>query len=201
MGSTIKHQAKMALKFCLVFTVVTLPNCLATFAATDAFENCIDGHCNQKLNLRRQILEEILAEIEKKELAAKRQLQQPQLELQEQGFELQQRQLILQQQQRLQGQQILSQHVQQHQQQHQFQVQQNQLKNQIQRLLLEELPQNNQLIDSLTEKTYEVALICRSSKCAGEFDFDKKKELTKVIKPFTEVFIARMFNLVTPETV
>merc|ERR1712142_1147134 len=191
MGSTIKHLAIMALKICLVFTVVALPNCLATFAATDAFENCIDGHCNQKLNLRRQILEEILAEIEKKELAAKRQLQQPQLELQEQGFELQQRQLILQQQQHLQEQQILSQHVQQH-----------QLKNQIQRLLLEELPQNNQLIDSLTEKTYEVALICRSSKCAGEFDFDKKKEeLTRVIKPFTEVFIARMFNLVAPETV
>merc|ERR1711881_213442 len=189
MGSTIKHQAIMALKICLVFTVVALPNCLATFAATDAFENCIDSHCNQKLNLRRQILEEILAEIEKKELAAQRQLQQPQLELQQQEFELQQRQ-------------ILSQHVQQHQQQHQFQVQQNQLKNQIQRLLLEELPQNNQLIDSLTEKTYEVALICRSSKCAGEFDFDKKKEeLAKVIKPFTEVFIARMFNLVTPETV
>merc|ERR1711872_955181 len=175
-GSTIKHQAKMALKFCLVFTVVALPNCLATFAATDAFENCIDGHCNQKFSLRRQILEDILAEIEKKELAAQRQLQQPQLELQQQEFELQQ--------------------------QHQFQVQQNQLKNQIQRLLLEELPQNNQLIDSLTEKTYEVALICSSSKCAGEFDFDKKKEeLTKVIKPFTEVFIARMFNLVAPETV
>merc|ERR1711872_431601 len=143
MGSTIKHQAKMALKICLVFTVVALPNCLATFAATDAFENCIDGHCNQKFSLRRQILEDILAEIEKKELAAQRQLQQPQLE----------------QQQHLQEQQILSQHVQQHQQQHQFQVQQNQLKNQIQRLLLEELPQNNQLIDSLTEKTYEVALI------------------------------------------
>merc|ERR1712002_1263020 len=179
MGSTIKHLAIMALKICLVFTVVALPNCLATFAASDAFENCIDGHCNQKLNLRRQILEEILAEIEKKELEAKRQLQQPQLELQEQEFELQQRQLILQQQQH----------------------QQKQLKNQIQRLLLEELPQNNQLIDSLTEKTYEVALICRSSKCAGEFDFDKKKEeLTKVIKPFTEVFIARMFNLVAPET-
>merc|ERR1711872_753728 len=154
--STIKHQAIMALKICLVFTVVALPNCLATFAATDAFENCIDGNCNQKLSLRRQILEEILAEIKKKELAAQRQ----------------------------------------------FQVQQNQLKNQIQRLLLEELPQNNQLIDSLTEKTYEVALICRSSKCAGEFDFDKKKEeLTKVIKPFTEVIIARMFNLVAPETV
>merc|ERR1712142_442973 len=146
--STIKHLAIMALKICLVFTVVALPNCLATFAASDAFENCIDDHCNQKLNLRRQILEEILAEIEKKELAAKRQLQQPQLELQQQEFELQQRQLILQQQQHLQEQQILSQHVQQHQQQHQ-------LKNQIQRLLLEELPQNNQLIDSLTEKTYE----------------------------------------------
>merc|ERR1712058_51961 len=147
--STIKHQARMALKICLVFTVVVLPTCLATFAATDVSD--------QKLSLRRQILEEILAEIEKKELAAQRQLQQPEHELQQQEFEQQQRQLVLQQQQHLQEQQILSQHVQQHQQQHQFQVQQNQLKHQIQRLLLEELPQNNQLIDSLTAKTYEVA--------------------------------------------
>merc|ERR1711942_394693 len=197
MGSTIRYQARMALKICLVFTVVALPISLATFAATDASDS------DQKLSLRKQILEEILAEIEKKELAAQRQPQQQQLDpLQQQEFEQQQRQLVLQQQQHLQEQQILSQHVQQHQQQHQFQVQQIQLKNQIQRLLLEELPQNKQLIDSLTEKTYEVALICRSSKCAGEFDFDKKKEeLTKVIKPFTEVFIARMFNLVAPETV
>merc|ERR1711872_675906 len=180
--STIKHQARMALKICLVFTVVILPICLATFAATD--------DSDQKLSLRRQILEEILAEIEKKELAEQRQHQQPELQLQQQEFEHQQRQLVLQQQQNLQEQQ------------NQFQVQQNQLKNQIQRLLLEELPQNKQLIDSLTAKSYEVALICRSSKCAGEFDFEKKKEeLTKVIKPFTEVFIARMFNLVAPETV
>merc|ERR1711875_44549 len=189
---TDKHQAKMAFKICFVFAVVALPTCLATLAETDGSD--------QRLNLRRQILEEILVEIEKKELAALRELQQPQHELQQQEFEHQQRQLVLQQQQHLQEQQILSQHVQQH--QHQFQVQQNQLKHQIQRLLLEELPQNKQLIDSLTEKIYEVALICRSSKCAGEFDFDKKKEeLTRVIKPFTEVFIARMFNLVAPETV
>merc|ERR1711942_57420 len=180
---TVKLQAKMAFKICFVYAVVALPTCLATFAETDGSD--------QRLNLRRQILEEILAEIEKKELAAQRQLQQSEHELQQQEFEHQQRQLVLQQQQQLQEQQILSQHVQQHQQQHQFQG-----------LLLEELPQNNQLIDSLTEKTYEVALICRSSKCAGEFDFDKKKEeLTTVIKPFTEVFIARMFNLVAPETV
>merc|ERR1712098_404712 len=194
--SLIKHQARMAVKICLVLTVVALPYCPATFAASVASDSY------QKLILRRQILEEILAEIEKKELAAQRQLQQPEHELQQQEFEHQQRQLVLQQQQHLQEQQILRQHVQPHQQQHQFQVQQNQLKHQIQRLLLEELPKNNQLIDSLTEKTYEVALICRSSKCAGEFDFDKKKEeLTKVIKPFTEVFIARMFNIVAPETV
>merc|ERR1712098_824087 len=119
--SRIKHQARMALKICLVFTVVVLPICLATFAATDGSD--------QKLSLRRQILEEILAEIEKKELEAQRQTQQPQLDqLQQQEFEHQQRQLVLQQQQHLQEQQILSQHVQQHQQQHQFQVQLNQLK-------------------------------------------------------------------------
>merc|ERR1712098_956912 len=134
--SLIKHQARMAVKICLVLTVVALPICLATFAATAASDS------DQKLSLRRQILEEILAEIEKKELAAQRLLQQPEHELQQQEFEHQQRQLVLQQQQHLQEQQILSQHVQQHQQQHQFQVQQNQLKHQIQRLLLEELPQN-----------------------------------------------------------
>merc|ERR1711942_337600 len=123
MGIVIgKHQARMASKIFLLFTVVALPNCLATFAATDASDSDL------QLSLRRQILEEILVEIEKKELAALRELQQPQHELQQQEFEHQQRQLVLQQQQ-----QILSQHVQQHQQQHQFQVQQNQLKNQIQR--------------------------------------------------------------------
>merc|ERR1712098_50376 len=97
--STIRHQARMAYKICIVLTLVALPNCLATFAATDASDS------DQKLILRRQILEEILAEIEKKELAAQLQLQQPQHELQHQEFEQQQRQLILQQQQHLQEQQ------------------------------------------------------------------------------------------------
>merc|ERR1711942_137463 len=117
---TVKLQAKMAFKICFVYAVVALPTCLATFAETDGSD--------QRLNLRRQILEEILAEIEKKELAAQRQLQQPEHELRQQEFEHQQRQLVLQQEQ-----QILSQHAQQHQQQRQFQVQQNQMKNQIQR--------------------------------------------------------------------
>merc|ERR1711872_942505 len=63
-----------------------------------------------------------------------------------------------------------------------------------------ELLQNNQLIDSLTEKVYEVALICTNSKCAKDFDFDRKKiEITKVIELFTDVFIARLLTLVAPE--
>merc|ERR1712098_784058 len=107
---------------------------------------------------------------------------------------------LLQQQQHLHEQQILNQHLQQHQQQDQHQAQQRQLRQQIQHLLELELPQNNQLIDSLTEKVYEVALICKNSKCAKDFDFDRKKvEITKVIEPFTDVFIARMLSLVAPE--
>merc|ERR1712173_35509 len=131
----------------------------------------------------RQLLEEILAEIEEEELAIQ--------------LEQQQRQLLLQQQQHLHDQQILNQHLQQHQHQNQHQAQQNQLRHQIQQLMVFELPQNNQLIDSLTEKMYEVALICRNKNCAANFDFDRKKvELTRVIEPSIELFIARMMNLV-----
>merc|ERR1711955_194031 len=71
---------------------------------------------------------------------------------------------------------------------------------QVQHLMELELPQNKQLIDSLTEKTYEVALICTNSKCARDFVFDRMKvEITKVIESFTDVFIARMVSLLTPE--
>merc|ERR1712138_285617 len=103
--------------------------------------------------------------------------------------------------QHLHDQQILNQHLQQHQQQNQHQAQQNQLRHQIQQLMVFELPQNNQLIDSLTEKMYEVALICRTKNCAGNVDFERKKvELTRVIEPSIELFIARMLNLVAPES-
>merc|ERR1712098_13522 len=155
---------------CLVFGLVILTNsCQASFASSDA----------TKPSLKKQILEEILAEIEQQELALQRQLEQ---------------------QQHLHEQQILNQHLQQHQQQDQHQAQQRQLRQQIQQLLELELPQNNQLIDSLTEKMYEVALICTNSKCAKDFDFDRKKvEISKVIEPFTDLFIARMLSLVAPD--
>merc|ERR1719481_1714257 len=187
---------------CLGFGLVFLTiSCQASFASNDASKTCLDGNCNQKISLKRQILEEILAEIEQQELALQRQLEQQQtVHLQQQQFEQQQRQLLLQQQQHLQEQQILNQHLQQHQQQDQHQAQLRQLRQQIQHLLELELPQNNHLIDSLTAKVYEVSLICRDSKCAKDFDFDRKKvEITKVIEPFTDVFIARMLSLVAPE--
>merc|ERR1712121_199521 len=42
--------------------------------------------------------------------------------------------------------------------------------------------------------------ICRNSKCAKDIDFDRKKvEITKVIEPFTDLFIARMLRLVVPD--
>merc|ERR1712098_11149 len=173
---------------CLVLGLFVSTNiCQASFAASDASKTA-----DQKISLKRQILEEILAEIEQQELALQRQLEQQQtVHLQQQQFDQQQRQLLLQQQQHLQEQQILNQHLQQHQQQDQHQIQ---------HLLELELPQNNHLIDSLTAKVYEVALICRDSKCAKDFDFDRKKvEITKVIEPFTDVFIARMLSLVAPE--
>merc|ERR1712112_423864 len=160
---------------CLVFGLVVLTSSSqASFASSDA----------SKTSLKRQILEEILAEIEQQELVLQRQLEQQQTaHLQQQQFDQQQRQLLLQQQQHLQEQQILNQHLQQN-----------------QHLLELELPQNNQLIDSLTEKVYEVALICTNSKCGKDFDFERKKvEITKVIEPFTDLFIARMLSLVAPE--
>merc|ERR1711872_1108985 len=107
---------------------------------------------------------------------------------------------IQRQQQQQEVDQLQHQQIEQ-QQQNQYQAQQNQLRQQIQQLMVFELPQNNQLIDSLTEKIYEVALICRNKNCAGNFDFDRKKvELTRVIEPSIELFIARMLNLVAPES-
>merc|ERR1719481_1812156 len=110
---------------CLVFGLVSSSFGQASFASSDVSKTCLDGNCNQKISLKRQILEEILAEIEQQELALQRQLEQQQtVHLQQHQFEQQQRQLLLQQQQHLQEQQILNQHLQQHQQQDQHQAQQ-----------------------------------------------------------------------------
>merc|ERR1712058_88075 len=190
------QKGMMSLTFLVLGLLVSTNICQASFAASDASKTA-----DQKISLKRQILEEILAEIEQQELALQRQLEQQQtVHIQQQQFDQQQRQLLLQQQQHLQEQQILHQHLQQHQQQDQRQAQQRQLRQQIQHLLELELPQNNQLIDSLTEKVYEVALICTNSKCSKDFDFERKKvEITKVIEPFTDLFIARMLSLVAPE--
>merc|ERR1712142_697515 len=171
---------------CLVLGLAVFTNtCQASFVAIDASNNCLDGNCKQKSSLKRQILEEILAEIEEEDVALQRQLEL------EQHSRLQQQE-IEQQEQHLREQQILTQRLPQDQQQ----VQQRQLRQQIYHLMELELPQNNQLIDSLTEKTYEIALICTNSKCARDFVFDRMKvEITKVIESFTDVFIARMVSL------
>merc|ERR1712002_704076 len=137
----IQSERKMETVLRLVLSLVALTNlCQGAFTANDASTNIGGEFAKKNLNLRRQLLEEILAEIEEEELAIQRQQQQ----------------LLLQQQQHLHDQQILNQHLQQHQQQNQHQAQQNQLRHQIQQLMVFELPQNNQLIDSLTEKMYEV---------------------------------------------
>merc|ERR1712098_843297 len=199
----IQSEGEMETTIRLVLSVVALTNlCQGAFTANDASSNFGGEFAQKNLNLRRQLLEEIPAEIEEEELAIQRQHQQQEVDqLQHQQIEAQQRQLLLKQQQHLHDQQILNQHLQQHQQQNQHQAQQNQLRQQIQHLMVFELPQNNQLIDSLTEKMYEVALICRYKSCAGNVDFERKKvELTRVIEPSIELFIARMINLVTPES-
>merc|ERR1712098_485341 len=154
----IQSEGEMETTIRLVLSVVALTNlCQGAFTANDASSNFGGEFAQKNLNLRRQLLEEILAEIEEEELAIQRQ--------------------------------------------HQQQAQQNQLRQQIQQLMVFELPQNNKLIDSLTEKMYEVALICRNKNCAGNVDFERKKvELTRVIEPSIELFIARMINLVAPET-
>merc|ERR1711862_691200 len=167
-----KSHVNMVTALRLVLSLVALTNlCQGAFTANDA-STIFGGEFAQKnLNLRRQLLEEILAEIEEEELAIQRQQQQQEAD-----------QL-------------------QHQQQNQHQAQQIQLRQQIQDLMVFALPQNNQLIESLTEKMYEVALICRNQNCVGNVDFERKKvELTRVIEPSIELFIARMINLVAPES-
>merc|ERR1711889_15548 len=152
----------MGLLICFILGLVVFTNSFqASFAESDVTNKCLEGNCNQKTSLRRQILEEILAEIDEEELALQRKLEQEK-----------------------------------------HQVQQRQLREQIQHLMELELPHNDQLIDSLTEKIHEVALICTTSKCARDFVFDKMKaEITKVIEPFTDVFTARMVSLLTPEII
>merc|ERR1712025_119337 len=105
MGSLKNNMESL---ICLVFGLVLLTGfSQASFASSDA----------SKTSLKRQILEEILAEIEQQELALQRQLEQ------QQTAHLQQQQL---------------------QQQDQHQAQQRQLRQQIQHLLELELPQNNE---------------------------------------------------------
>merc|ERR1712234_81372 len=184
MGVRSNLLKEMESLVCLVLGLAVLTNtCQASFVAIDASNNCLDGNCKQKSSLKRQILEEILAEIEEEDLALQRQLELEQhSRLQQQEIEQQQRQLMFQQEQHLREQQILNQRLPQDRQQ-------------IHHLMELELPQNNQLIDSLTEKTYEIALICTNSKCARDFVFDRMKvEITKVIESFTDVFIARMVS-------
>merc|ERR1712138_68350 len=183
MGVRSNLLKEMESLVCLVLGLAVLTNtCQASFVAIDASNNCLDGNCKQKSSLKRLILEEILAEIEEEDLALQRQLELEQhSRLQQQ--EIEQQQLIFQQEQHLREQQILNQRLPQDQQQ----VQQRQLRQQIHHLMELELPQNNQLIDSLTEKTYEIALICTNSKCARDFVFDRMKvEITKVIESFTD---------------
>merc|ERR1712112_47846 len=165
MGVGVQSEGEMETAIRLVLSVVALTNfCQGAFTANDASTNFGGEFAQKNLNLRRQLLEEILAEIEEEELAIQRQQQQQEVDqLQHQQIE---------QHQHLHDQQILNQHLQQHQQQNQHKAQQNQLRQQIQHLLELELPQNNQLIDSLTEKVHEVALICKNFKCAKDFDFD-----------------------------
>merc|ERR1712227_1184612 len=55
----------------------------ASFAESDVTNNCLEGNCNQKTSLRRQILEEILAEIDEEELALQRKLEQEKHQVQQ----------------------------------------------------------------------------------------------------------------------
>merc|ERR1719481_1242322 len=52
---------------CLVFgLLVSSDFSHASFASNDASKTCLDGNCNQKTSLKRQILEEILAKLNSK---------------------------------------------------------------------------------------------------------------------------------------
>merc|ERR1711942_485253 len=108
---------KMETALRLVLSLVALTNlCKGAFTANDASTNFGGEFAQKNLNLRRQLLEEILAEIEEEELAIQRQQQQ------QEADQLQHQQMLLQQQQHLHDQQIPNQHLQQHQQQNQHQA-------------------------------------------------------------------------------
>merc|ERR1711875_110795 len=116
MGVGVQSEGEMETAIRLVLSLVALTNlCKGAFTANDASTNFGGEFAQKNLNLRRQLLEEILAEIEEEELAIQRQQQQQEADQ-------------LQHQQHLHDQQILNQHLQQHQQQNQHQAQQNQLR-------------------------------------------------------------------------
>merc|ERR1712142_898791 len=115
MGVGVQSEGEMETAIRLVLSVVALTNlCQGAFTANDASTNFGGEFAQKNLDLRRQLLEEILAEIEEEELAIQRHQQQQEAD-----------------------------QLQHHQQQNQHQAQQNQLRQQIQQLMVFELPQNN----------------------------------------------------------
>merc|ERR1711862_504608 len=76
-----KSQVKMETALRLVLSLVALTNLFqGAFTANDASTNFGGEFAQKNLNLRRQFLEEILAEIEEEELAIQRQQQQQDVE-------------------------------------------------------------------------------------------------------------------------
>merc|ERR1712112_597050 len=102
MGVGVQSEGEMETAIRLVLSVVALTNfCQGAFTANDASTNFGGEFAQKNLNLRRQLLEEILAEIEEEELAIQRQQQQQEVDQLQHQQIAHQRQLLLQQQQHL----------------------------------------------------------------------------------------------------
>merc|ERR1712240_105820 len=181
-------QADMMAKLSLIVVVALLPYvCQSTFTLHRKPQSCADGNCKDGTNRleKRQLLEQILKEIEKEEaLIEQRRVQQQQVDDQlreqvEQQLQNLQHQLEVQRQRQAQQQQLaeLFQHL-----EHQQEIydQQEDLRHQQQLLekRLEELQRRHvtQKVNSLTEKVFEVLLDFKEAECESRLEeFEQKR--------------------------
>merc|ERR1712042_382096 len=154
-------------------------------------QSCADGNCEDANRLKRQLLEQILEEIEEKEaLIEQRRVQQQQLD-EQQREQIQQQQLA-----------ELYQHLEHQQQLHD---QQEELRHQQQQLekRLDELQRRHvtQKVDSLTEKVFEVLLDCKEPECESRVkDFEQKRApISSLFEEFALDVVKEVKNTETAE--
>merc|ERR1719450_1534290 len=186
-------QRDMMAKPSLIVVAALLPYvCQSTFTPQRKPQSCADGNCEDAKRLKRQLLEQILEEIEEKEALIEQRRVQQQLDQQQlQNF---QQKLEVQRHRQVQQQQLaeLYQHLEHQQQLHD---QQEELRHQQQQLekRLDELQRRHvtQKVHSLTEKVFEVLLDCKEAECESRLEeFEPKRA------PISSLFEEFAFDVV-----